>query len=91
MGREAISPSHYKNGHWEAIEVIEAVVSQIVRSGASPDVAYNVGASLKYLLRSGRKGDLAEQIGKAEWHIRRAANMCHQPKIDSGFIGDLGE
>jgi len=77
MGRSmsSISPDHYKNGSWEAIEVIEAVVVQMIRSGSPPDAAYNVGASLKYLLRTGRKGDALEQVQKAEWHIRRAVNV----------------
>ena len=70
-----ISPDHYKNANWEAIEIIEAVVVQMIRSGSPPDAAYNVGASLKYLLRAGRKGETLEQVQKAEWHIRRAANM----------------
>lgn len=91
MDRNAISPSHYKNEGWEAIEVIEAVVSNLIRSGTAPEVAYNVGSSLKYLLRSGRKGDVAEQLGKAEWHIRRAVNMCQKPKEDTGFIGQMDE
>jgi len=70
-----ISPGHYKNGSWEAIEVIEAVHRAVADNGG-PDVAYNVGAALKYLLRCGRKGETREQLEKAEWHLRRAINMA---------------
>jgi hypothetical protein len=66
-----ISPAHYKNGPWEAIEVIEAVVEAVSKDGGSK-MAYNIGAALKYLLRAGRKGDVKEQIQKAQWHISRA-------------------
>jgi hypothetical protein len=79
-----ISPDHYKNANWEAIEIIEAVVIQMIRAGHAPDAAYNVGASLKYLLRTGRKGEALEQVQKAEWHIRRAVNMlARQPNFES--------
>jgi hypothetical protein len=73
MTDSPISPSHYKNGSWEAIEVIEKVHSSVIENGG-PDAAYNVAAALKYLLRSGRKGETREQLEKAEWHLRRAIN-----------------
>jgi hypothetical protein len=77
-----ISPAHYKNEKWEAIEVIEAVVAAVTAATGKPDAAYNVGASLKYLLRAGKKGESLEQVGKAEWHIRRAANLlCSTPPM----------
>jgi len=71
---DAISPSHYQNGRWEAIEVIEAAVASVSENG-NPAAAYNVGAALKYLLRAGKKGETREQVMKAEWHIRRAINL----------------
>lgn len=74
-----ISPSHYKNKTWEAIDVIEDVHRAICGTGEY-DVAKNVDACLKYLLRSGRKGDLREQLEKAEWHLRRAINHACKPK-----------
>lgn len=73
MSDNPISPSHYKNGSWEAIDVIEAVVASVAENG-NPKAAYNIGASLKYLLRAGRKGETREQALKAEWHLRRAIN-----------------
>ena len=78
MSDTPISPSHYKNGSWEAIDVIEAVVEAVAENG-NPKAAYNVGAALKYLLRSGRKGETREQVEKAEWHIRRAINRLPKP------------
>jgi len=74
MNDNPISPSHYKHGSWEAIDVIESVVSAVVKETGNPEAAYNVGAALKYLLRAGRKDETREQVEKAEWHIRRAAN-----------------
>jgi hypothetical protein len=68
---DSINPSHYRNPKWEAIDVIENVVSAIAENG-NPEAAYNVGAALKYLLRAGKKGDTIEQAQKAEWHIKRA-------------------
>lgn len=74
MSENPVSPSHYKHGSWEAIEVIESVVEAVSNNG-NPKAAYSVGAALKYLLRAGRKGNTREQAEKAEWHIRRAVNL----------------
>ena len=70
-----VSPSHYKNGAWEAIDVIEAAVIAVANATGKPDAAYSVGASLKYLLRAGRKGEVTEQLDKAAWHITRARSL----------------
>lgn len=75
MTDSPVSPSHYKHSTWEAIDVIEAVVAAVADATGKPDAAYNVGASLKYLLRAGRKGETPEQLDKAAWHITRARSL----------------
>ena len=74
---DTINPSHYRNGKWEAIDVMEDVLDAVSQNG-NPRAAYNVAAALKYLLRAGKKGDTREQVMKAEWHIRRAVNCLSQ-------------
>ena len=71
---DTINPSHYRNGKWEAIDVMEDVLDAVSQNG-NPRAAYNVAAALKYLLRAGKKGDTREQVMKAEWHVRRAVNL----------------
>lgn len=73
MTDNPISPSHYKNGAWEAVDVLEAVHRAICDNGGY-DAALQVAVCLKYLLRAGRKGETKEQLEKAEWHLRRAIN-----------------
>lgn len=72
---DTINPSHYRNGKWEAIDVIEDVVEAVVKATGNAKAANNIGSSLKYLLRAGKKGDTKEDAMKAEWHVRRAVNL----------------
>lgn len=57
-------PKHYigKNGI-ESIDVIEAF-----------DLGFNMGNAIKYILRSGKKGDRIEDIRKAIWYLNREVN-----------------
>ena len=70
---DSINPRHYQNAKWQAIDVMEDVLSSVSENG-NPAAAYNIAAALKYLLRAGKKGDSMEQAMKAEWHLRRAIN-----------------
>lgn len=72
---DTINPSHYRNDKWEAIDVIEDVVEAVVKATGNAKAANNIGSSLKYLLRAGKKGDTKEDAMKAEWHVRRAVNL----------------
>ena len=54
------SPSHYKSGGIEAIDVIEAF-----------QLGFNLGNVVKYVLRAGRKGDALEDLEKAAWYLDR--------------------
>ena len=61
--------NHYKLGGFEAIDVIEAVINN---DNLTPDQAFAVGNALKYLLRLGKKDDVADELYKAEDYIHRA-------------------
>ena len=54
------NPPHYKSGGIEAIDVIEAF-----------ELGFNLGNVLKYVLRSGRKGDALTDLRKAKYYIDR--------------------
>jgi hypothetical protein len=67
MSDQVNSPSHYKQGRTEAIEVIEDAVA-----GADDAVSgYLLGQALKYLLRMWHKGNSLQDAQKAEWYLRR--------------------
>jgi Protein of unknwon function (DUF3310) len=53
-------PPHYQSNGMEAIEVIEAF-----------GLGFNLGNAVKYVLRSGRKGDTKEDLAKAAWYLQR--------------------
>lgn len=55
------SPSHYRGNGMEAIDVIEAF-----------KLDYYLGNVVKYVLRSGKKGERAEDLSKAIWYLKRA-------------------
>jgi hypothetical protein len=57
---DPISPSHYKAGGMEAIDVIEAF-----------GLDYHLGNATKYILRAGKKGDRIEDLRKAVWYLER--------------------
>ena len=53
-------PPHYKSNGIEAIDVIEAF-----------KLNFNLGNSLKYILRADRKGKRLEDLKKAAWYLTR--------------------
>lgn len=72
---DVINPSHYKgfsNGA-EAIDITE-------------NLTFNCGNAVKYLARAGRidgnvKGEVLEDLRKAEWYIQREINRLAGPQI----------
>jgi hypothetical protein len=56
-------PPHYKKGGIETIDFIDA-----------KELNYNLGNVVKYVSRSGLKGDLAEDLKKAKWYLEREIN-----------------
>lgn len=53
-------PLHYQSDKIECIDVIEAF-----------NLGFNLGNTIKYVLRSGRKGHLVEDLQKAKWYLER--------------------
>lgn len=57
-------PAHYKKGQFEVIDMIEDVAQ--FYKGAD---AYSVGCVIKYLARAPHKGNLVEDLKKAQWYM----------------------
>jgi len=55
-------PEHYggKSNPYEAIKVIEAW-----------DLGFNLGNTVKYLSRAGKKDNILEELEKAAWYLKR--------------------
>ena len=53
-------PSHYNQGKYEAIEVIE-----------DWKLGFNLGNTVKYISRSGHKADAVQDLEKALWYLGR--------------------
>lgn len=63
VGDAAVNhPAHYggKDNPYEAIKVIEAW-----------DLGFNLGNTIKYISRAGKKGDVVEDLKKAAWYLQR--------------------
>jgi len=58
-------PEHYggENNVYEAIKVIE-----------SWNLGFNLGNTVKYISRAGKKLDMLEDLEKASWYINREIN-----------------
>ncbi len=58
-------PNHYggENNPYEAIKVIEAW-----------DLGFNLGNTVKYISRAGKKINTLEDLEKASWYINREIN-----------------
>ena len=54
-------PAHYKTGGIETIDFIEA-----------KNLNYHLGNVVKYITRSGHKGDKLKDLEKAQWYLNRA-------------------
>ncbi len=59
------NPPHYKSGGIETIDYLEAKLSREEFRG------FCRGNALKYISRTGLKGDAAEDIKKAIWYLER--------------------
>ena len=64
---------HYASKDIEPILVIEETIERLVKSGVEPKDAYNIGQSLKYILRAGVKD--GEDVNK---DIFKALNYLHR-------------
>jgi succinate dehydrogenase/fumarate reductase flavoprotein subunit len=57
------NPAHYTSGGIETIDFIEA-----------KKLGYNLGNVVKYITRSGLKGNHLEDLRKAQWYLTREIN-----------------
>ena len=57
------SPPHYTTGGIETIDFIEA-----------KELNYHLGNVVKYITRSGHKGDKLKDLEKAQWYLNRVIN-----------------
>tara|TARA_Y100001937_G_C6924744_1_gene243329 strand:+ start:23 stop:253 length:231 start_codon:yes stop_codon:yes gene_type:complete len=64
-------PNHYggEENIYEAIKVIEAW-----------DLGFNLGNSIKYISRAGKKNNKLEDLEKASWYINREINKLKTKK-----------
>ena len=61
MSKEMINhPSHYNQGKYEAIDVIE-----------DWQLNFNLGNTVKYISRAGHKDDIIQDLKKASWYLDR--------------------
>ena len=65
------SPSHYKSGGIEVIDVIEAF-----------ELNFRLANVIKYVLRAGRKGDALEDLEKAAWYLDREIEKLKKSTSD---------
>lgn len=61
------NPPHYKQYSFEPIDIITEVVKEY-----PPEIGFHVGTTLKYLFRSPFKGNLHQDLEKAEYYLQRA-------------------
>ena len=80
---DPINPKHYRVFFdTDAIEIMEAYLTE------EEMIGYLKGSSLKYRLRAGGKGDVEEDIRKAQWFQSKLDEYCGeacmevQPKQD---------
>ena len=64
-------PEHYNMGTVEVIDVIEGLIKDI----NDPTVGFNLGQSLKYILRCPYKEKMYRDLKKADWYLQRALKI----------------
>lgn len=57
------SPRHYQGNGIEVIDIIESF-----------ELNFNLGNTIKYVLRAGKKGNKKEDLEKAVWYLKRELN-----------------
>jgi hypothetical protein len=75
------SPYHYTAGGLECIDAIHAAL------GDEGFLSYCRGNAIKYLWRANHKGRTAQDLRKAEWYVRRAAELQeHNDRVWSASL-----
>lgn len=65
------SPSHYRQGRFEAIDVIEDAIAE----APTPMAGMCQGNALKYLLRLWHKIDAKQDAEKARWYLNKLIEL----------------
>ena len=68
------SPPHYQLFPEKDLEVMDVILRSVQLSGVDGRRGYLLGNALKYLMRLGRKGEVKEDAGKAEYYIGKLKN-----------------
>ena len=63
-------PSHYTQGKYEVIDVIE-----------DWNLGFNLGNAIKYIGRAGHKDDIVQDLEKAKWYIEREIKRLKQNEL----------
>ena len=67
-------PSHYNQGKWEVIDIIE----EFFRDN------YHLGNVFKYIARCNYKGNALEDLKKARWYLDRYISLIEKEQADGG-------
>ena len=65
-------PKHYKGNRFEAIDIIEDY-----------ELGFNLGNSIKYVLRAGKKDNAIEDLEKAAWYLDREITRRMTEQLES--------
>lgn len=70
MDEKVNHPTHYQGNNYEVIDIIEDF-----------SLGFNLGNSIKYILRSDKKGSKIEDLRKAVWYLEREIQgQLNRPK-----------
>lgn len=74
MAEKVNHPPHYggEDNPYEAIKVIEAW-----------DLGFNLGNTVKYISRAGKKDEIVQELEKAKWYLEREIQNLKKKK-DNG-------
>lgn len=65
-------PKHYKGSRFEAIDIIEDY-----------ELGFNLGNSIKYVLRAGKKDNAIVDLEKAAWYLDREITKRMTEQLES--------
>ena len=65
-------PKHYKGNQFEAIDIIEDY-----------ELGFNLGNSIKYILRHDKKDNAIEDLEKAAWYLDREITKRMTEQLES--------
>ena len=69
------TPPHYKQYSFEPIDIITEVVKEY-----PPEIGFHIGTTLKYLFRSPFKGNMPQDLAKADYYLQRANKELEESK-----------